>query len=740
MLKRILLFTAISAQIAVAQTKSKVTVTDLTRIKQVGGIELSPDGKQAVYTITTIEPNPDQKVDGRPEEYDYKTHIYLTSLKPGDSRALTHGPESARQAVWAPDGKQLAFVRTVKGKSQIFIMPLDGGEAWQLTNSNYGASNPLWSPDGKRIVFTGGVTMNQMLTDSLLNPTKGGPSWSLEKPGFANNDFVKVDKKIKPNPDGSLAEIRAYLAKDVEDKKAKVINRLNFQGEATTEPDITFQHLYSMDVTEGAKPKPLTRSYKSYQAANWLPNGQGLLAVTDRDSLKHPDREQDNAIVFIPADGSGKLTTVLGEAGKSYGSPEISPDGKQLAFLVSPSEGVNFSQIGLATLTGATASNPQLVSFDRAAGNLVWTEVTTAAKGKKAPSSYAIYFTASSNGGVPLYKLDPATRQVTQLTDFETGVTAFDVANSQVVFAKTEVANPSELYLADASAKSQTKLSSHNDWVAQRQLSFPEKHTYKNSLGQTVDYWIMKPAFFEASKKYPLLLNMHGGPTAMWGPGEASMWHEFQYMCSQGYGIVYANPRGSGGYGIAFQRANIKDWGTGPAEDVLAAESAAAKEAWVDTSRQVITGGSYAGYLTAWIVGHDNRFKAAFAQRGVYDLTTFLGEGNAWRLVPNYFAYPWTPEAKVLDANSPYTFVQNIKTPLLIKHGENDLRTGPIQSEMMYKSLKILGRPVEYVRMPGATHELSRSGNVRQRIDRLLRIYEFFERYIGPEAQGLSQK
>lgn len=740
MLKRILLFTAISAQIAVAQTKSKVTVTDLTRIKQVGGIELSPDGKQAVYTITTIEPNPDQKADSRPEEYDYKTHIYLTNLKPGDSRALTHGPESARQAVWAPDGKQLAFVRTVKGKSQIFIMPLDGGEAWQLTNSNYGASNPLWSPDGKRIVFTGGVTMNQMLTDSLLNPTKGGPSWSLEKPGFANNDFVKIDKKIKPNPDGSLAEIRAYLAKDVEDKKAKVINRLNFQGEATTEPDITFQHLYSMDVTEGAKPKPLTRGYKSYQAANWLPNGQGLLAVTDRDSLKHPDREQDNAIVFIPADGSGKLTTVLGEAGKSYGSPEISPDGKQLAFLVSPSEGVNFSQIGLATLTGATASNPQLVPFDRAAGNLVWTEVATTAKGKKAPSSYAIYFTASSNGGVPLYKLAPATRQVTQLTDFETGVTAFDVANNQVVFAKTEVANPSELYLADASAKSQTKLSSHNDWVAQRQLSFPEKHTYKNSLGQTVDYWIMKPAFFEASKKYPLLLNMHGGPTAMWGPGEASMWHEFQYMCSQGYGIVYANPRGSGGYGIAFQRANIKDWGTGPAEDVLAAESAAAKEAWVDTSRQVITGGSYAGYLTAWIVGHDNRFKAAFAQRGVYDLTTFLGEGNAWRLVPNYFAYPWTPEAKVLDANSPYTFVQNIKTPLLIKYGENDLRTGPIQSEMMYKSLKILGRPVEYVRMPGATHELSRSGNVRQRIDRLLRIYEFFERYIGPEAQGLSQK
>ncbi|GAB3709291.1 hypothetical protein GCM10027592_45320 [Spirosoma flavus] len=740
MLKRTLLLIAITAQTVCAQTKSKVTVTDLTRIRQVGGIEISPDGQRAVYILTTIEPSPDQKADGRPEEYDYKTHIYLTDLKPGDTKALTRGPESARQATWSPDGKRIAFVRTVKAKSQIFVMPLDGGEAWQLTNSTYGATTPIWSPDGKRIAFTSGVGMNQMLTDSLLNPSKNGPSWSLEKPGFTNNNFVKVDKKVKPNPDGSLAEIRAYLNKDVEDKKAKVINRLNFQGEATTEPDITFSHLYVIDVAENATPKPLTRGFASFQAANWLPNGQGLLAVTDRDSLKHPDREQDNAIVFISADASGKQNVVLGEAGKSYGAPEISPDGKQLAFLVSPSEGVNFPSIGLATLNGTSASNTQLVTFDRAAGNLVWTTTSTTAKGKKPSTDYAIYFTASSNGGAPLYKLDPATRQVTQLTDFESGVTNFDIVGNRVVLAKTEVANPSELYVTDGVAKSQTKVSNHNDWVAQRQLSFPEKHTFKNSIGQDVEYWIVKPTSYQAGKKYPLLLNMHGGPTAMWGPGEQSMWHEFQYMASQGYGIVYANPRGSGGYGINFQRANIKDWGTGPAEDVLTATTAAAKEAWVDTSRQVITGGSYAGYLTAWIVGHDNRFKAAFAQRGVYDLTTFLGEGNAWRLVPNYFAYPWTPEAKVLDANSPYTFVQNIKTPLLIKHGENDLRTGPIQSEMMYKSLKILGKQVEYVRMPGATHELSRTGNVRQRIDRLLRIYEFFERYIGPDSQVLTQK
>ena len=743
---RLFLLTLLTAQTLFAQTKSKITVTDLTRIKQVGGIELSPDGQRALYTLMTIESgavasgvatsSADQK-----DEYDYRTHLYVADLaKPGEIKALTRGPESARQGVWSPDGQRIAFARTVRGKSQLFVMALDGGEAWQLTNLSYGASGPMWSPDGKRIAFATTVSMAEMLTDSLLNPAKGGPVWSLEKPGFANNAFVKEDKKTKPNPDGSLTEIRAYLAKDVADKKAKVIDRLNFQGESTTEPDLSFTHLYVVDVREGAVPRPLTRGFASFQAGSWFPDGQGLLAVTDRDSLKHPDREQDNAIVFVAADGSGSRTTVLGEAGKSYGSPEISPDGKQLAFLVSPSEGVNFGQIGLAMLMGSTPSNPQLVTFDRAAGNLTWTTAAPSGKGKKPAAGYVVYFTAPANGGTPLYRLDPATRQVTQLTDFESGITSFDVAGNRIVMAKTEVKNPSELYFADASAKTQAKLTNHNDWVAQRQLSFPEKRAYKNSIGQTVDYWIMKPSVMSTGQKHPLLLNMHGGPTAMWGPGEASMWHELQYMCAQGYGVVYANPRGSGGYGLNFQRANIKDWGTGPAEDVLAAATDAAKEVWVDTSRQVITGGSYAGYLTAWIVGHDNRFKAAFAQRGVYDLTTFMGEGNAWRLIPNYFAYPWTADAKVLETNSPYSFVQNIHTPLLIKHGENDLRTGIIQSEMLYKSLKILGRPVEYVRMPGATHELSRSGNVRQRIDRLLRIYEFFERYVGDGAQGLTQK
>jgi dipeptidyl aminopeptidase/acylaminoacyl peptidase len=266
---------------------------------------------------------------------------------------------------------------------------------------------------------------------------------------------------------------------------------------------------------------------------------------------------------------------------------------------------------------------------------------------------------------------------------------------------------------------------------------FRKRGPYTNNKGMTVEYWIMKPANYEAGKKYPLLLEIHGGPAAMWGPGETTMWHEYQFFCSKGYGVVYCNPRGSGGYGLDFLRANINDWGTGPTSDVLTAlDKTVATESWVDTSRLVVTGGSYAGYLVAWIIAHDHRFKAACSQRGVYDLATFFGEGNAWRLVPNYFGgYPWEATTKAtLQRESPINYVQNITTPYIIFHGENDRRTGTTQGEMLYRSLKVWEGPVEYVRHPAATHEITRSGNNRQRIDQMLRTYEFFERYIGKRS------
>ena len=301
-----------------------------------------------------------------------------------------------------------------------------------------------------------------------------------------------------------------------------------------------------------------------------------------------------------------------------------------------------------------------------------------------------------------------------------------------MVYVKTRVSNPFEVYSADTDGKNEKRLTAFNhEWVSRKAISIPVKDSFVNEKGLTIEYWVMKPANFQEGKKYPLLLQIHGGPAAMWGPGESSMWHEFQYWTSKGYGVVYSNPRGSGGYGYDFLRANMKDWGKGPMADVLTALDKTVAQGWGDTSQLFVTGGSYAGYRVAYILGHDKRFRAACSQRGVYDLRTFFGEGNAWRLIPNYFGgYPWEEEVlELLERESPINYVKNITTPYIIFHGENDLRTGVIQSEQLYKSLKVLGRPVEYVRHPGATHEITRSGNNRQRMDQMLRTWEFFERF-----------
>ncbi|HLP24495.1 MAG TPA: S9 family peptidase, partial [Acidobacteriota bacterium] len=406
-------------------------------------------------------------------------------------------------------------------------------------------------------------------------------------------------------------------------------------------------------------------------------------------------------------------------------APQPSPDGQWVAFTVTRGQLFSYEQSAVG-IVSARGGEPKILTRaqDRSATNLQWSA-----------DSSAIYYLVADRGRFPLCRVTLASGQVDVLTpEPGWGVRDFALDRTTLVQVVTHPGNPSELHVADVNARGSKPVSQHNHaWIDARQLSDVEAHTLTNDKGQLIQFWTLKPIALETGKKYPLLLQIHGGPAAMWGPGEDSMWFEFQYFAARGYAVVFANPRGSGGYGKDFQQANYRDWGAGPASDVLAAASEAAKQPFVDTSRQVVTGGSYGGYLTAWIVGHDHRFKAAVAQRGVYDLLTFFGEGNAWRLVPlAWGGYPWEPGLReILMEQSPLTYVANIKTPLLIQHGDNDRRTGFVQSEMLLKSLKVLGRDVESVRYPRATHEMSRSGEPKQRLDSLVRYEEFFRRYIG---------
>ena len=700
-----------------------VKVTDLLKIKSVGEVTLSKDGSQAAFVVTEIESDTAAKPSGPAAsgwDYKYVNHIYVV---PADGsappRQLT-AKESASSPAWSPDGKQLAFVRAVDGKPQIFLLRFDGGEPIQLTRWRYGAGTPKWSPDGKEILFSSHIGLKELIKDSTLNPTHLLPPWPMEEPGLPGNTTLHPSS-AKPNPDGNIEEIRAYLANDVADKKAKVVTKLNFQDEMEVNPDMTFNEFFVQSLQPGALPVAVTHGFYQYTAVSIAADGQQLVITAHIDSTENPDRGLESEIYLADRDGQ-HLRLLLGAKGMVYSNPCLSPSGKWLAFQYGPTSYAGMPQLAIIALNGSRPTVDS-IPIDRAVANLTWS----------GDDKY-LYFTAHSNGGAPIYRVSPTARKVEQLSDYNSGTGSLDLRAGHLVFSRTEVADPSELYTADVDGQHARAISAFNtSWVQSRVLSLPEKHSFQNSLGQTVEYWVMKPVGYTPGHQYPLLLDMHGGPSAMWGPGESSMWHEFQFFCGKGYGVIYCNPRGSDGYGQTFIRANIKDWGDGPTSDVLTALDKTVAEGWADTSRLVISGGSYAGYLTAWIIGHDHRFKAACAQRGVYDLATFFGEGNAWRLVPNFFGgYPWEPEVKaILQRESPITYVKDITTPLIIFHGESDRRTGFVQGEMLYRSLKVLGRPVEYVRHPGATHELTRSGDNRQRIDQMLRTWEFFERYVG---------
>ncbi|MCL6461460.1 MAG: S9 family peptidase [Flavobacterium micromati] len=711
----VLLFFIATLHTSFAQTTAEpVIITDMLKIKTISNITLTKDGTKAAFTVTSIVADQNNT-----QDYKYSTQIYSAStVKTAVPVQLTTSKEDAIKPAWSPDGKQLAFTRSVADKSQIFILSMEGGEPIQLTSFKYGAKNPKWSPDGNKILFSSSISLQELIKDSILNKPHSIPTWTMEKPGFNKNEHLLLNSS-KPNPNGDLSEIRAYLDKNAIDKKAIVLNKLNFQNESSISSEMNFNYFFDINTTKDSLPRLLTKGFYNFTDAEYTPDGKQILFSGAIDSIQNPDRSLESAIYLADSDG-GNFKMIVGEKDKRYSNASLSHSGKLVAFLSSNTSFVSVPTLAIMPING-TEKDMVTIPFDREKSNLTWST-----------NDKYLYFTAQSNGGTTLNRVNISTKEVEALSSTEIGITSYDIVNNTLVYSKTEVQNPSELYFTNSDFKKHRKGSNFNDWVLNKKLSIPEKKTFINELGMTIEYWVMKPTNYKEGEKYPLLLEIHGGPSAMWGPGQESMWHEYQYFCSKGYGVVYSNPRGSGGYGLDFLRGNINDWGKGPSSDVLTALDKTVEQGWADPANLLITGGSYAGYLTAWIISHDNRFKAACAQRGVYDLPTFFGEGNAWRLVPNYFGgYPWEPKVKeILIRESPSTYVENIKTPLIIFHGGNDRRTGFVQGEMMFRSLKVLGCPVEYVVHPGATHEITRTGDNRQRMDQMLRTFEFFERYI----------
>ncbi|GAB1445181.1 S9 family peptidase [Flammeovirgaceae bacterium] len=698
------------------QTKKPIVTSDLMKIVNASQVEVSPDGSRAIMVVTS-------KAVKDESDYYYTRHLYLSNLSTvEEAKQLTYGDKSAGQPVWSPDGKKIAFVRVEKNKPQIWLMSLDGGEPYPITKSKNGASSPQWSPDGKSILYSSSIPYHEI--DSKL-------PWNYERPGRKYNDepnFKSMSsdqkKQTKASQDGSIDEVRAWLAKNASQGNPRVFINESFQAENNLYTDLSFTHLFIKDLSKDEEAQ-ITDGFQNFLGAQWSPDGKNLIAHS-RAYKVHPDRDMDTDLWSIdPTTKSAKL--FLSYSGYSSSNPIYSPDGKQIAFNVKPENDIYTAQSQIAVVS-ANGSNPKVLtaSLDRDSYNASWSK-----------DNQSIYFTAGSEGDGILFKVSAKGGKISKVIERDdVSVSGFALNGDRLVYTMATIENPSEVYLMNLKDKSQRQLTKLNEWVNGKIISVPKEYWVTRPDGVKVQYWVMEPVGKKTGVKYPTILYMHGGPAGMYGP--LSQWDEFQLEASWGYGIVFANPRGSSGYGDKFKKGNMKDWGHGPAGDILGSlDDAAKNNDWIDQDQLFLAGGSYAGYMVAWIVGHDHRFKAANAQRGVYDLVTFLGEGNQYRLVPSYFGgYPWDAKSKdLIYSESPLSYVDQIKTPLLIMHNDKDLRTGVIQSEMLYKSLKLLNKPVEYIRYPDEGHELSRSGNPLRMMDRNIRIIEFFERYVNhPET------
>ncbi len=659
-----------------------VRADDLFSLNFVGDVMVSPDGRTICFVQT--------RMDRETNAYQSDLWTLLASGGAGDTVRFTHQARGVGQPRWSPDGQWLAFLsdRDEKGKRQIWVIPTGGvgGEARRLTSGETAVSDFAWSPDSTRLAFVRGE--------------KIAPSTPKEGPAGRVTEDVLTITRIRNKADG-----RGFIH-----------DRRN--------------HLW-MVALDGTETR-LTEGDHDNTSPTWSPDSGSIAFVSKRMA----DADFTNAMELWVVPAIGGEPRRLPATGGPLDTPAWSPDGALIAYVGSDRANVAGARSGLWVISADGGGAPRNltatldcnigldVSSDSRAG-------LSAARPVWSPDGGALLFLASARGDTPLWRVGLDGDAPQRVIDGNRQVQSFAYSADGATLALNigGALNPGDVHAVTTGGEPRRLTDVNGEFFSTVALTAPESFVFAGAEGWDVQGWLMPPVNAVAGETYPLVLEIHGGPHTAYGN---MFTFEFQLLAARGQGVLFINPRGSTGYGERFTMVSNDDWGGNDYRDLmLGVDAAIARAPWIDATRLGVTGGSFGGYMTNWIVTQTDRFKAAVTQRSICNMVSkwgvsdngYLGNDLQWG------GPPWENMQFYID-RSPLTHVKNIVTPLLILHSERDLRCPIEQGEQFFTALTYLRREVVLVRFPDEGHELSRSGQPLHRLERLERLTGWFHDHL----------
>jgi dipeptidyl aminopeptidase/acylaminoacyl peptidase len=660
------------------ESTRRVIPQDLYALQFVGDPQPSPDGSRIAFVVRTADE----------EENDYRSRIWVIATD-GDSEPtpLTAGTKKDASPRWSPDGTQLLFVSNrAEEKTHLWLLDLRGGEARQLTHGKEPASAPVWSPDGTRIAYVAHV---------------GG-----EQP---------------PEKDADEKTKRAW------ENRVRTITRRKYKHDGDGFWDGGYDHLFVIPAGGGERTQLTDGEWDDGRPA-WSPDGSRIAFISYREEDR--DRVSRSDLWTVPAGGGAarKLTGSNGEAS----SPAFSPDGRTIAFY-GHNEGNNWSATTRLWTVPADGGTPRCLTatLDRPVGNGTIHDQTipeTPHRPLWSADGATIRFLVTDGGNSHVYAAFVSGGDATRDIGGERVILgARNLPGGQTVFLATDATTPAEIFVTDGTTERQlTRV--NGTWLGGKDVRAAERFRVRGDDDHEIDCWLLTPPGFTDGTRYPLVLEIHGGPQAQYGN---AFFHEMQVWASAGYLVLLTNPHGSIGYGERFTAELRCHFGEKDMPDLMAGVDAVVARGIVDERRIGATGGSQGGFLVNWLIGHTDRFAAGITQRCISNWVSDYGTSDLSMLscVEEFGGPPWEAMGTYLRL-SPLTYVGNMKTPLHIEHQERDYRCAVEQAEQMFMALKARDVPVEFVRYPNESHGMSRGGQPHHRIERLIRHVSWFARYL----------